>query len=186
MRQTGTIGTLLLLGASLSAGAPAAEAQAGAELVKVGVFDPSRVFETSALGKKMRSEIEALTQKKRSEVQGKEEEIKALQEKFKQEEPSLSEDKRGDRERVLQQKGIELKRLRDDASREVQAQVSDIEERFQKQVLAVIETMGREDGFTMIFDRAALAFSAPAADVTERIVNRLNATQAGAAKTKSP
>lgn len=174
---------IFLLASILAVPVRAAE-PAAAGGVKLGVFDPSRVFETSALGKKMRSEIEALTQKKRTEVQGKEEELKALQEKFKQEEPSLSEDKRGDRERALQQKQIELKRLRDDASREVQAQVSDIEERFQKQVLAVIEVLGREEGFTMIFDRAALAFSSPTADVTDQIVSRLNASQASAAKSK--
>jgi len=149
---------------------------------KVGVFDPGRVFEMSALGKKMRSEIEALTQKKRGEVQAREDELKALQEKFKQEEPSLSEDKRGDRERTLQQKGIELKRLRDDAQREVQAQVEDVEQRFQKQVLAVIEKLGRDEAFTLIFDRAALAFSSPAVDITDQIVGRLNAAPAGTAQ----
>lgn len=159
-------------------GAHAAEAAAPSPL-RVGVFDPNRVFEQSSLGKKMRGEIETLTQKKRGEVQTKEDEIRALQEKFKQEEPSLSEDKRGERERTLQQKGIELKRLRDDASREVQSQVSDVEERFQKQVLSVIEKLGREQGYTLIFDRAALAFSHPSADITEEIVNRLNSTQAG-------
>lgn len=173
---------LALLLAGLPWARPQAAEAAAPPPMKVGVFDPGRVFEMSNLGKKMRSEIEALTQKKRSEVQSKEDEIKALQEKLRQEEPSLSEDKRGERERSLQQKGIELKRLRDDASREVQSQVSDVEERFQKQVMAVIEKLGREHGYTLIFDRAALAFSHPSTDITEEIINRLNASQASAAK----
>jgi outer membrane protein len=152
--------------------------------VKIGVFDPNRVFEQSELGKKMRTEIDALTQKKRSEVQTKEEEVKVLQEKYKQEEPSLSEDKRAERERALQQKGIELKRLRDDATREVQQQVSEVEQRFQKQVLAVVELVGKEEGFTLILDRASLVFSAPTADITDKIVTRLNAAPAAGGKSR--
>lgn len=152
--------------------------------IKIGVFDPNRVFEQSELGKKMRTEIDALTQKKRSEVQTKEEEVKVLQEKYKQEEPSLSEDKRGERERTLQQKGIELKRLRDDATREVQQQVSEVEQRFQKQVLAVVELVGREEGFTLILDRASLVFSAQSADITDKIVARLNTAPAAGGKSR--
>jgi outer membrane protein len=169
---------------SCALGAGAAAQTAAPPPVKIGVFDPNRVFEQSEVGKKMRVEIDALTQKKRTEVQGKEEEIKVLQEKYKQEEPSLSEDKRAERERALQQKGIELKRLRDDATREVQQQVSEVEQRFQKQVLTVVEQVGRDDGYTVILDRASLVFSAPAADITDKIVARLNAAPVASGKSR--
>jgi outer membrane protein len=174
----------VVMAACCALGAAAAAQTAGTAPIKIGVFDPNRVFEQSELGKKMRTEIDALTQRKRGEVQTKEEEVKALQEKYKQEEPSLSEDKRGERERALQQKGIELKRLRDDATREVQQQVSEVEQRFQKQVLAVVETVGREEGYTLILERASLVFSAPAIDITDKIVARLNAAPASGGKSR--
>lgn len=165
----------------LGAGSSDILAQAG-EASKIGVFDPARVFELSQIGKEMRSEIESLTKAKRGEVQRKEEEFRALQEMFRQQEPSLSEDRRSEREREMQQKGIELKRVRDDANRAVQAQVSDIEQTFQKKVLEVIETLGQQAGYSLILDRAAVAFVSPSVDITDLIVSRLNAAAQSASK----
>lgn len=172
----------VIAGLWLGAASSGIRAQAGAAS-KIGVFDPGRVFELSQIGKEMRTEIESLTKAKRGEVQKKEEEFRALQEKFRQEEPSLSEDRRSEREREMQQKGIELKRVRDDANREVQAHVSDIEQKFQKKVLEVIETLGRQEGYSLILDRAAVAFVSPAVDITDLIVSRLNAAAQSASKT---
>ena len=149
---------------------------------KVGVFDPGRVFELSQLGKKLRAEIETLTNEKREEVKKKEDELRVLRERLQQEEPSLSEERVSEREREMQQKNIELKRVRDDANREVQSHVSDIEQRFQKEVLKVIEVLGREGGYTVILDRAAVAFVSPAADITDLIVSRLNSSDQSASK----
>lgn len=184
MKRTNMRGALALaLMLPAWGGLGAAEAGAPAP-IKVGVFDPSRVFEQSEVGKKMRADIDALTQKKRSEVQSKEDEVKGLQDKLKQEEASLSDEKRGERERILQQKGLELKRLRDDATREVQAQVNDVEEKFQKQVITIIEKLGREEGYTLILDRNSVAYSSSLVDITEQIVTRLNAAPASAPKPK--
>jgi outer membrane protein len=149
---------------------------------KIGVFDPGRVFELSSLGKQLRTEIETLTTQKREAVKKKENELHVMREQFRQEEPSLSEDRLSEREREMQQKNIELKRVRDDANREVQAHVADIEQKFQKEVLEVIERLGREGGYAVILDRAAVAFVSPAVDITDLIVSRLNAADQSASK----
>ncbi|MEE9218662.1 MAG: OmpH family outer membrane protein [Acidobacteriota bacterium] len=184
MNQSSACGAAAVLCVFLLCSVQGAAQTQAAGLTKIGVFEPGSVFEQSELGKKMKADIEALTKRKRSEVQSLEAELRAMQDKFRQEEPSLSEERLNERERQLQQKSIELKRLRDDANREVQAQVADIEQAFQREVLKVIEALGREGEYALIFDRAAVAFVAPAVDITSEIVGRMNTTQSSASKSR--
>ena len=59
---------------------------------------------------------------------------------------------------------------------EFQIEVSDAQNKFQEQLIRVINQFGRDEGFTLILERntAGVAFAAEAIDVTTAIVDKFN------------
>jgi outer membrane protein len=156
--------------------APAAPAPA----VRIAVIDTEKILLSSQAGKKAVAELKKIQEQKESELRAKEQELKELQDKINQGRLSLAQDKLADLEKQLEDKGIALRRLQDDANRELNKRKDDLLGSIDEKVMPVINVIGKEHGYTLIFRKfeSGLIYADEAVDITNTIIQRLDAAAA--------
>ena len=144
--------------------------------LKIGVFDANRVSEESDEGKRVAAKLSALGEKKKGELAAKEKEIADIRQQLDSQTLSLSPDKQSQLQKDIQKKGLELQQAQESARNEFQIEVSEAQNKFQEQLLRVINQFGRDEGFTLVLERATggVAFAAESIDVTTAIVDKFN------------
>jgi outer membrane protein len=166
---------LSVLATLLLAASAAAWAQSPSAL-KVGVFDANRVSEETDEGKRIAAKLSAFGEKKKAELAAKEKEIGELRAQLEAQNLSLSPDKMQQMQKDVQKKGLELQQAQEAARNEFQIEVSDAQNKFQEQLIRVINQFGRDEGFTLVLERSTggVAFAAESIDVTTAIVDKFN------------
>jgi len=143
---------------------------------KIGVFDPQRVSDETAEGKRVQADLQAFQQKKQQELRAMQTEVEDLRRQLSGQALSLSAEKRGEMEKSVQKKLLDLQSAEESASREFQLEIGNAQQRFEAQLRQVVEGFGRDEGFTLILDAGTVVFAAPGVDVTTAIVDRFNRT----------
>jgi outer membrane protein len=156
----------------LAAGGGGAVAQQ--EAARIGVFDSQTVWQQTEEGKKFQSQLAAFRDGKIAEINNRETELNKLKDKLRDQEVSLSDEKKNQMLKEIDQKSIDLKRLNDDATREMKTQLGDSQEKFQKELLEVVEAMGREKKFTLILEKSIIVYNDSTVDVTTDVVAKFN------------
>lgn len=142
--------------------------------MKIGVFDFQRVSEETARGQQLRASLERFGDKKKSEIAAKEGELKTMEDQYKAQAFSLSPDKRSQLEKDIQKKQLELQSYRENAQREMQIEVNEAQSKFNEQLLRVINTLGKERGYALVFAKEQVAFASDAADMTSEVIEHFN------------
>lgn len=160
----------------LAWGAPLA-----AQTVKVAVIDVERILLESERGKRALQEIDALRKQKQDEGTAKQKELSDLQTRFTEGRLSLSEDKLADLRKQIEEKTIALQRFQDDATRELNKKRNDVLDQIEKSVFPVINQIGKEGGYTLIFNKynSGLVYADDAVDITAEVIERYNQSGAG-------
>lgn len=158
---------LAWLGAALS---PAAAQSA----FKLGVFDPQRVSEETAEGKRIQAKLEAMRAERQKEISGEETKINELQQQLSQQTLSLSPEKRAQMEIDIQKRLLELNSKKDTMTKAFQLEISAEEARFNEKLRAVLSQFARDEEFSVILEVAAVAFAATSVDVTTAVIDRFN------------
>jgi outer membrane protein len=151
----------------LAAGAARAE-------IKLGVFDFQRVSEETAKGQALQASLSKFRDKKQTEISSRENELKTLRDQYAAQALSLSPDKRSEMEKEMQKKDLDLQTLRDSAQKEMQLEVSEAQQKFQEQLFKVITALGKERGYTVVFERSQAVYFSESSDVTSEIIERFN------------
>lgn len=141
---------------------------------RIAVFDPQRVSEETAEGQRIQAELTAFQTRKQQELTAKQEEIQTLRQQLTAQAISLSSDKRAELEKSIQKKILEFQGAEEAANRELQLEISNAQAQFEQKILAVVEQFGRDEGFALILNIAAVAWASPTVDVTTAIVDRFN------------
>lgn len=161
--------TLLLLAAGVLGTAPASAAE-----FKLAVFDPQRVSEETAIGKRVQAELTVLRDRKQSAITEQEQAIAELQRKLSQQELSLSSDRRSTMEREIQSRIMQLQSNREVATRELQMEVAAAQSNFEDKLLAVVQAYSKEQGLTLVLARDLVAWADGSIDVTDGIIEHFN------------
>lgn len=167
----------LALAAALTAPFAAhAQAPAGAGAIKIAVIDTERVLLASETGKKALTDLKKLQETKENEVKARQQEIKDLQTKVQEGQLSLAKEKLSEMEKQLEDKVIALRRLQDDATRELNKKRDEVLAQIDQKVMPVINQAGKELGYTMIFRKfeSGLIYADDAIDITNQIIQRLD------------
>ena len=162
-----SVAALVWLGAALSP----AEAQS---TFKLGVFDPQRVSEETAEGKRIQAKLEAMRAERQKEISGEEAKINELQQQLSQQSLSLSAEKRAQMEIDIQKRLLELNSKKDTMTKAFQLEISAEEARFNEKLRAVLSQFARDEEFSVILEVAAVAFAATSVDVTTAVIDRFN------------
>ncbi len=143
---------------------------------KIGVFDANRVSEETDEGKKIAAKLSAFGDKKKAELAAKDKEINDIRAQLDSQNLSLSPEKLQQMQKDLQRKGLELQQAQESARSEFQVEVSEAQNKFQDQLIRVINQFGRDEGFTLVLERSTggVAFASESIDVTTAIVDKFN------------
>lgn len=143
---------------------------------RVAVIDVRKVLADSAQGKQAFDRMKKMQEERAGRVQKMDEELKALDTQINQKKISLSDDKLVELQKQFSDKKIGLQRFAQDAERELtearDRSLADLE----KQILPVINQIGKEMGFAAIFNKyeSGLVFASDAIDITDVVVKRFN------------
>lgn len=161
----------------LMAGAAATPAAAQTSVPKIAVIDVQKLVVESAAGKEAQGRVKKVVDSKQGEGEKLQKDLASLQQRITDQGPSMNDEKRDQLNKEYQEKGIAYKRFQDDAQREVQeAQQKELAE-LEKRVLPVINQVGKEKGYTLIFNKFApgmLVYADETIDITEEVLRRFN------------
>jgi outer membrane protein len=144
---------------------------------KIAVIEVERLLQESGRGQTAVQELTRLRDEMQARLQGQQEQLAALQKQYNDGRLTLAEDRLAEMEKQLEDMTIALQRSQDDANREMQKMQTEMFGEIEQAVLPIIAQVGREFGYTAIFNKfqGGLLYSADAADITNLIIERYNA-----------
>jgi outer membrane protein len=161
----------------IAAAAPAAAQSA----IKVAVIDVNRIMTDSQRGKAVLETIDKLQAERSTQLKTLNEELVEMQKRFQEGRLSLAEDKLAQLQAQIEDRTRNFQRAREDAERDVQKRRADEIERVEAAVFPIINTLGKEGGYTLIFNKfqSGLVYADEGIDITDLVIQRLDATNSG-------
>src|SRR5687767_1045513 len=120
---------------------------------RVAVINVPKVLADSAAGKAAFDRLKKLQEDKAGRAKKMDEELKALDTQIKQKQMSLSEEKLAELRKQFSEKGLQLERFAQDAERELGTERDNALKDLERQLLPVINQIGKEMGFAAIFNK---------------------------------
>ena len=162
--------------------APAAAQQAATPL-KIGVIDPERIVAESARGKLAVERLNKERDQRLAEGNRMRQEITDLQKRMNDGRLSLGQDKLKQLNDEIEEKTIAIQRYGENAQREMQKLEQEIMDPIEEQILRVINQVGAEQGYTLIFKKfqSGLVYASEAVDLTPMVIQRFDTAPAAAA-----
>jgi outer membrane protein len=145
--------------------------------LKVGVFNADRILAESTMGQQAIAQLDQLQNLRVTELQAQQAQLNALQQRV----LTAAPDSAALFQRDFQDRQIQMQRLQEDVQSELQGRQQELTEPIISQIAEIIERMGDEEGFTMIFNalQSGLVYIDETVDITDRIIVELNALAAG-------
>lgn len=146
------------------------------EPLRIAVVDVNQALNSTDEGKAAREELARKQREAEARVQPRIERFKELQEELKSKKFVLSEEALYQRQLDL----IELKNEIESEMKELEGKFKVDEERIvgplRKKMIDVVQAIGREQGFTLIVERASpgLLYSREALDITDAVIEQFN------------
>lgn len=174
--------------ALLAALAAPAAAQQAATTLKIGVIDPERIVAESARGKQAVERLNKERDQRLAEGNRMRQEITDLQKRMNDGRLSLGQDKLKQINDEIEEKTIAIQRYGENAQREMQKLEQEIMDPIEEQILRVINQVGAEQGYTLIFKKfqSGLVYATEAVDLTPVVIQRFDQAPAAAAAPAAP
>jgi outer membrane protein len=152
-----------------------------AQSFKIAVIDVNRIMTDSQRGKSVLAGIEKLQSERSAQLKTLNEELTEMQKRFQEGRLSLAEDKLAELQSQIEEKDRVFKRAREDAERDVQKRRADEIEKIETAVFPIINGLGKEGGYTLIFNKfqSGLVYADDAVDITNEVIKRLDAAGGG-------
>ena len=166
--------------------------QASPSALKVGIVDLDRALKESTSGKQALATLKQFRDKvvkdindKKRQKDAKETTLRDLQTELTSQSLVLSDSAKRDKEESYRRQVRDLRKLIDDSNRFIEESERELRERegeatsrLLRDLLEIVRAVGREESFTIIFERndRVLLFVADAIDLTEKIIQRFDKT----------
>lgn len=155
---------------------------ADAQAQKIGIIDSDRVVAESTRGQAAIASLKKIEEQKRTELVTLQQEITDLRKRIEDGAQALAQDRLKELQVQAEDKMIALRRKQDDAQREFEAAQTEAFRGIEEQIIRIIDEIGREGGYTVIFNkfRSGLVFAADGIDITDQVLTRFNASSPAA------
>ena len=153
-------------------------ASAGPE-VRVAYVDLQRALSESDSGKTAEGKFQEEVKKARGGIDAKKKEFDSLQESTKKQKDSLAPKALAEKEEKLMALEKELKRMIQDGEDTLRRRNSQLVGELVKKLRAVVDQVGKEDGYTLIFEKGGqspVLYADQGIDITDKVVKKFNAT----------
>jgi outer membrane protein len=153
---------------------------------RIAVINVQEVLASSSAGKASIERLKKMQDERVARAQKMDEELKALDNEINTKKLSLSEEKMADLQKQMNEKKINMQRFAQDADREVTEARDKALADLERQIMPVINAMGKEMGFAVIFNKfeSGLVYASEAVDITSAVIKRFNESPAAAPAAK--
>lgn len=151
---------------ALAHGAQAAQA------VKIGVVDVQQVLNQSQRGQAVKQKLEQERLGRQKDLDARQQELAKLQTEYEKQAPVLSEQAKREKKEAVERRFRDARRVAEDANRDFEKKVREAEMETTREIFAVIQEYGKDQGFSIVLERTSIIFGAPAVDVTADIIKR--------------
>ena len=153
-----------------------------ADVAKIGVIDLQKVLETSNAGKLIQTELKKENEKMANDLQNKGNEIETIRKRLERESMVMSKEMREEKEREQRIKVNDFKTLQKKYRSELQKLQGQLMQQLQRDVTAITQDIGKKEGYLLIIDKRGVIYTPNSVDLTDKLIQKLNAKFAKAKK----
>jgi len=146
-----------------------------AQGLKLGVVDVQQVLNNSQRGSAVRQRLDQERTGRQKDLDAKQQELVKLQQDLEKQSAVLSEQAKREKRETLERRVRDVRRMAEDANRELEKRIREAEVEITREIFAVIQEYGRDQGYSVILERSNIVFAAQAVDVTAEIIKRFDA-----------
>jgi outer membrane protein len=146
---------------------------------KFGVVDVAKVVQTAKASQKANTEVESLIKAKQAELNQKGEALKNLEKSLKQPGSKMKPDE-------FNKAAAEYQKLAATAESEVKKRATELRKSVFDQIRKVIETMGQEEKYVMIFTADNVPYFQPTTDITDKVIKKYDEDAGAGSQTAPP
>jgi len=150
------------------------------EVFKVAVVNSQEVLEKSSEGKRVMAQLQSRDSKAQADLAKLDEDIRNLETRLNTQRLTLTQEALINMQADLDRKRTERSRFAEDQVSEMQDLTNRLFTRIQSELLPIIEALGKEKNYDLIFDlaRSGAIYFNPATDITEEVIKRYDASKA--------
>lgn len=138
---------------------------------KIAVVDMQKAVQSTAAGKKAKSELETEFNKKKKELEKKEADLKKMGEDLERKKAVLSEDAFMKKQAEFQEEMMKYRDVVGKSQLEIQKKERDLTAPILEKMKKTIETIAKEKGFDLVVENTQMIlFSAKSSDITDDVV----------------
>ncbi|MBI5562581.1 MAG: OmpH family outer membrane protein [Deltaproteobacteria bacterium] len=149
---------------------------------RIAVIDIQKIETESKAGMEAKASFSKEVEARTKVITAREESLRQLDEEYKKDRDSLTAAQRSEREDRLAREAREIKRLRDDASGELQKKGMELRGKNLKDIIAVVKKAAEEGRYTLVLDRRQIVYAPDSIDITRNVIDMYNAAQTESAK----
>ena len=149
-----------------------------ANVAKIGTVDLQRVFENSTAGKAVQAKLKTEKDKMEVELKRKGSEIEAIGKRLERESMVMSKEMRDEKEREHRIKINDFKSLQKKFRGELQSAERQLMNELKKDIDVVVKQIGKSDGYLLIINNIGIMYSPSSIDITDKLIQKLNASTA--------
>ncbi len=145
-----------------------------ADIAKIGILNMQRVLSTSDPGKTAQAEIKKQRDKMLQDLKEKGAEIDALGKQIERESMVMSKEKREEKEREYRIRINDFKSLEKRYNSESQDLQKKLLNEIIKDVYALVEEIGKNEGYLLIIRSESVMYSPTSIDITDALIKQMN------------
>jgi len=146
-----------------------------ADPVKIGVVDLQKILETSNSGKAAQNELKVQRDKMQADMKQRGNEIQEIESRMQREAMVMSKETREEKEREHRIKVSDFQALQ----RKYQSDLQEVERKLmgklQSEITSLVGDIAKKDGYLLVISNIGVIYSLPSTDITERLIQELNA-----------
>ncbi|MBC8246316.1 MAG: OmpH family outer membrane protein [Deltaproteobacteria bacterium] len=149
-----------------------------ADVAKIGVVDFQKILQNSSAGKYAQAEINKKGKQMESELAKKGAGIEERKKQIEKESLVMSKEMREEKQREIRIQINDLKVMQKRYTREFKAFENRLVQRIRKDVLKIVDEIGKTEGYLMIVERKTgeVIYSPTSADITDAFIQNYNKT----------
>ncbi|MBE0426834.1 MAG: OmpH family outer membrane protein [Nitrospirae bacterium] len=145
-----------------------------AEQTKIGLIDVQKILNESDAGKKAKTDLESIIRSKQSIIDEKGRTIEKLKSELEKQASVLSAEAKKTKEDELEKFIKEYQRLVQDSQAEVKKKEAELTDAILKEVHEIVNKMGEEEGYSIIFEHGMVLYSDKEMDITDAVLKKYN------------
>ena len=146
---------------------------------KIGFIDIQKAISESQAGKRAKERFQAQVKKAEGDLLKEKNDVERLKSDFDKKAPLMKEEERKNMEKELNRRIVNYQRTMNDHQEELRLREREMTGEILKELEKVVTEIGKNEKFTLIFERSQALYYDPVIDVTDRVIDIYNSRTGG-------